>query len=61
MNEVYEDMEDLEQKMNDISLQVRERKWQEERALRNEGEMESAAKGTGNLFGDWPQSGQGHS
>jgi hypothetical protein len=61
MNEVYEDMEDLEQTMNDISLQVRERKWQEERAQRNEKEMETASKGTGNLFGDWPQSGQGHS
>ena len=45
MEKVYQDMEDLEQKLNDIHLLVGERKWQEERTAAQEKEMEQAAKG----------------
>ena len=45
MEKVYEEMDDLEQRMNDVHLQVMDRKWQEEREANKMSDMERAAGG----------------
>ena len=53
MEKVYDDMEELEQKMNDIYLCVMDRKWKEEKEANNIVERPKVDRGhTGNLFGD---------